>query len=67
LTARADVTVLRKVTDGATEIVSGLDAAGQSNRDCWIIHFILAKIDAETRRNGPKEAGNWNLRLEMIY
>ncbi|XP_070854717.1 uncharacterized protein [Drosophila suzukii] len=49
-TARADVTVLRKVTDGATEIVSGLDAAGQTNRDCWIIHFILAKIDAETRR-----------------
>ncbi|XP_070854152.1 uncharacterized protein [Drosophila suzukii] len=49
-TARADVTVLRKVTDGATEIVRGLDAAGQTNRDCWIIHFILAKIDAETRR-----------------
>jgi len=38
------------VTDGATEIVSGLDAAGQTNSDCWIIHFILAKIDAETRR-----------------
>jgi len=38
------------VTDGATEIVRGLDAAGQTNRDCWIIHFILAKIDAETRR-----------------
>jgi len=38
------------VTDGATEIVRGLDAAGQPNRDCWIIHFILAKIDAETRR-----------------
>ncbi|XP_070855415.1 uncharacterized protein [Drosophila suzukii] len=49
-TARADVTGLRKVTDGATEIVRGLDAAGQTNRDCWIIHFILAKIDAETRR-----------------
>ncbi|XP_070854242.1 uncharacterized protein [Drosophila suzukii] len=49
-TARADVTVLRKVTDGANEIVRGLDAAGQTNRDCWIIHFILAKIDAETRR-----------------
>jgi len=38
------------VTDGATEIVRGLDAAGQTNSDCWIIHFILAKIDAETRR-----------------
>ncbi|XP_044251339.1 uncharacterized protein [Drosophila takahashii] len=49
-TSRADVAVLRKVTDGATEIVRGLDAAGQTNRDCWIIHFILAKIDAETRR-----------------
>ncbi|XP_070854664.1 uncharacterized protein [Drosophila suzukii] len=49
-TDRADVTVLRKVTDGATEIVRGLDAAGQTNRDCWIINFILVKIDAETRR-----------------
>ncbi|XP_041449657.1 uncharacterized protein LOC121404387 [Drosophila obscura] len=49
-TSRADVSILRKVTDGATEIVRGLDAAGQTNRDCWIIHFILAKIDAETRR-----------------
>ncbi|XP_070075719.1 uncharacterized protein [Drosophila takahashii] len=47
---RADVAVLRKVTDGATEIVRGLDAAGQSTRDCLIIHFILAKIDAKTRR-----------------
>ncbi|XP_052855789.1 uncharacterized protein LOC128264392 [Drosophila gunungcola] len=46
----ADVSILRKVTDGATEIVRGLDAAGQTNRDCWVIHFILAKIDAETRR-----------------
>jgi len=52
-TARVDVTVLRKVTDWATHIVRGLDAAGQTNRDCWIIHFILAKIDAESR---PK----WN-------
>ncbi|XP_052855137.1 uncharacterized protein LOC128263900 [Drosophila gunungcola] len=49
-TSRADVSILRKVTDGATEIVRGLDAAGQTNRDCWVIHFILAKIDAETRR-----------------
>ncbi|XP_041452039.1 uncharacterized protein LOC121405436 [Drosophila obscura] len=49
-TSRADVSILRKVTDGATEIVRGLDAAGQTNRDCWIIHFMLAKIDAETRR-----------------
>jgi len=51
----------------ATLRKSGLDAAGQSNRDCWIIHFVLAKIDAETRRNGRKEAGNWNHRLGMIY
>ncbi|XP_041565958.1 uncharacterized protein LOC121467779 [Drosophila elegans] len=49
-TSRADVSILRKVTDGATEIVRGLDAAGQTDRDCWVIHFILTKIDAETRR-----------------
>ncbi|XP_041564894.1 uncharacterized protein LOC121467521 [Drosophila elegans] len=49
-TSRADVSILRKVTDGDTEIVRGLDAAGQTNSDYWVIHFILAKIDAETRR-----------------
>ncbi|KAM8701434.1 hypothetical protein ACLKA7_017693, partial [Drosophila subpalustris] len=49
-TNKADIAILRKVTDGATEIVRGLDAAGQSNRDCWIIHLVLAKTDAETRR-----------------
>jgi len=47
LTARVDVPVVRKVSVGGTEIVRGLDAAGQTNRDCC---FILAKIDAETRR-----------------
>jgi len=61
-TARADVTVLRKVTVGATGIVRGLDAAGQTIKDCWFIHLILRKIG-----NGSKEAGNWNLRLWMIY
>jgi len=44
-TARADVSVLRKVADGETKIVRGFYAAGQTNTDCWIIHFILAKID----------------------
>ncbi|XP_041564650.1 uncharacterized protein LOC121467327 [Drosophila elegans] len=49
-TSRADVSILPKVTVGATEIVRGLDAAGQISRDCWVIHFILAKIHTETRR-----------------
>jgi len=38
------------VTNGANEIVRGQNAAGQTNRDWWTIHFILAKTDAETRR-----------------
>jgi len=64
-TARADVTVLRKVTDGATEIVRGLDAAGQTNRDCWTSFWPRSMLKPVPNRS--KEAGNWNLRLWMIY
>nr|XP_043065771.1 uncharacterized protein LOC122321020 [Drosophila bipectinata] len=49
-TTKIDVSVLRKVTDGANEIVRALDAIGENTRDCWIIFLILQKMDAETRR-----------------
>ncbi|XP_068140930.1 uncharacterized protein [Drosophila tropicalis] len=44
-----DVSVLRKIADGASEVVRGLDALGQTNRDCWVIYFLLDKIDAESQ------------------
>ncbi|KAM8718283.1 hypothetical protein ACLKA7_000985 [Drosophila subpalustris] len=46
----SNVSVLRKVTDGANEIVRGLDAIGQPGRDCWIAYLLLAKLDPESRR-----------------
>jgi len=49
-TTKIDATVLRKVSDGANEIVRGLDAVNQTGRDCWIIYLALEKLDADTRR-----------------
>ncbi|XP_065724971.1 uncharacterized protein [Drosophila suzukii] len=49
-TTKIDATVLRKVSDGANEIVRGLDAVNQKGRDCWIINLALEKLDADTRR-----------------
>ncbi|XP_044573406.1 uncharacterized protein LOC123257652 [Drosophila ananassae] len=49
-TTRSDTTTLRKVSDGANEIVRGLDAIEETGRDCWIIYLTLEKLDADTRR-----------------
>ncbi|XP_044317826.1 uncharacterized protein LOC123038140 [Drosophila rhopaloa] len=45
-----EVSNLRKLTDGANEIIRGLDAVGETSRDCWVIHLVLAKIDPDSRR-----------------
>ncbi|XP_044250699.1 uncharacterized protein [Drosophila takahashii] len=49
-TTKVDASILRKVSDGANEIVRGLDAVNQMGRDCWIIYLALEKLDADTRR-----------------
>ncbi|XP_070854731.1 uncharacterized protein [Drosophila suzukii] len=49
-TTRIDATVLWKVSDGANEIIRGLDMVNQTGRDCWIIYLALEKLDADTRR-----------------
>ncbi|XP_050745969.1 uncharacterized protein LOC122818774 isoform X6 [Drosophila biarmipes] len=49
-TTKIDATVLRNVSDGANEIVRGLNAVNQKGRDCWIIYQALEKLDADTRR-----------------
>jgi len=45
-----EVSKLRKLTDGANEIIRGLDAVRDTSRDCWVIHLVLAKIDPDSRR-----------------
>ncbi|XP_044573411.1 uncharacterized protein LOC123257655 [Drosophila ananassae] len=49
-TTRSDTATLRKVSDGANEIVRGLDAIEETGRDCGIIYLTLEKLDADTRR-----------------
>ncbi|XP_044249598.1 uncharacterized protein [Drosophila takahashii] len=49
-TTKVDASILRKASDGANEIIRGLDAANQMGRYCWIIYLALEKLDADTRR-----------------
>ncbi|XP_036340900.1 uncharacterized protein LOC118750282 [Rhagoletis pomonella] len=42
--------LLRKISDGAHEVVRGLEASKQSGRDCWLIYLLVAKIDPGSRR-----------------
>ncbi|XP_046869030.1 uncharacterized protein LOC124461557 [Drosophila willistoni] len=46
---RLPSTRVTDVSDGASKVVRGLDALGQTNRDCWVIYFLLDKIDAESQ------------------
>ncbi|XP_036340901.1 uncharacterized protein LOC118750283 [Rhagoletis pomonella] len=41
--------LLRKISDGAHEVVRGLEASKQSGRDCWLIYLLVAKIDPQSR------------------
>ncbi|XP_075158009.1 uncharacterized protein LOC142231279 [Haematobia irritans] len=42
-------TLLRKLSDGANEIIRGLDAIGHDERDCWVIYLLLGRVDSETK------------------
>ncbi|XP_036337479.1 uncharacterized protein LOC118747503 [Rhagoletis pomonella] len=41
---------LRKISDGASEVIRGLEAVEQNERDHWLIHILLAKLDPESRK-----------------
>lgn len=41
---------LRKISDGANEVIRGLDAISRSDRDCRLIHLLETKLDPESRR-----------------
>ncbi|XP_067613899.1 uncharacterized protein [Eurosta solidaginis] len=47
---------LRKLYDGADEVVRGLRALGDqaTKRDIWLIHIILGKLDSTTAREWTK-------------
>ncbi len=50
-TNNGEVSILRRCkSDGANEVIRALDSIGQMDRDCWVIHLLLNKIDPESRR-----------------
>lgn len=40
---------LRKITDGADEVIRGLHAIEQTGRDPWIIYLLLSKLDNKSK------------------
>ncbi|XP_055909573.1 uncharacterized protein LOC129944268 [Eupeodes corollae] len=49
---------LRKITDGADEVIRGLQAAKKETRDPWIIFLLLNKLDEATRHAWAKKVGS---------
>ncbi|XP_055922824.1 uncharacterized protein LOC129953606, partial [Eupeodes corollae] len=45
-----NIQVLRKITDGADEVIRGLNALKSNNRDPWLIYLLLQKVDPDTRQ-----------------
>jgi len=45
-----EVINLPKLTNGSNEIIRGQDAPGETSRDCWVIYFVLAKNETDSRR-----------------
>ena len=45
-----NIQLLRKITDGADEVIRGLNALQCNNRDPWLIYLLLQKVDSDTRQ-----------------
>ncbi|XP_043865734.1 uncharacterized protein LOC122757501 [Drosophila mojavensis] len=41
---------LRSLTNEAGTVIRALDASGLTDRDCWLIYLLMAKVDDTTRR-----------------
>ncbi|XP_055918318.1 uncharacterized protein LOC129950401 [Eupeodes corollae] len=46
---------LRKLTNGADEIVRGLNALQMNSRDPWLIYILVQKLDSETKQAWAKK------------
>ncbi|XP_055848250.1 uncharacterized protein LOC129913542 [Episyrphus balteatus] len=46
----SNVSVLRKISDGADEIVRGLTSISSLTRDPWLIYILINKLDFDTRQ-----------------
>ncbi|XP_075155635.1 uncharacterized protein LOC142228991 [Haematobia irritans] len=47
---------MRKISDGANEIIRGLDAIGKDERDWWLIYLLLSKLDPESKSKWIRES-----------
>lgn len=55
-----NVQMLRKLSDGADEVIRGLNAIDQAGRDPWIIYLLLNKVDYDTKQAWAAEVGARN-------
>ncbi|XP_036339791.1 uncharacterized protein LOC118749130 [Rhagoletis pomonella] len=47
----ANAQTLRKITYGADEVMRGLNALNSNQRDPWLIHILLTKVDDESKKD----------------
>ncbi|XP_055922710.1 uncharacterized protein LOC129953537 [Eupeodes corollae] len=53
-----NVQTLRKISDGADEVVRGLSALGKSSRDPWLIYLLLNKLDPDSKQAWAEHIGS---------
>ncbi|XP_055842658.1 uncharacterized protein LOC129909610 [Episyrphus balteatus] len=53
-----NVQTLRKISDGADEVVRGLSALNKSGRDPWLIYLLLNKLDSDSKQSWAEHIGS---------
>ncbi|XP_055923102.1 uncharacterized protein LOC129953729 [Eupeodes corollae] len=54
----SNVQTLRKISDGADEVVRGLSALNKSGRDPWLIYLLLNKLDSDSKQSWAEHIGS---------
>ncbi|XP_055844957.1 uncharacterized protein LOC129911250 [Episyrphus balteatus] len=54
----SNVQTLRKISDGADEVVRGLSALDKTGRDPWLIYLLLNKLDSDTKQAWAENIGS---------
>lgn len=51
---------LREISNKASEVINGLDAMGQNERDHWLIYILNSKLDKQTQQKWLAEQSRAN-------
>ena len=57
-TNSSNVVLLRKITDGADEVIRGLNALNTTGRDPWLIFLLNQKLDPDTKQAWAEHLGS---------